>query len=69
MNNKGNNNKGLKTLIICGIITVAIIIICVCFPEQFFGLFSKQASFYNCKSKKQKKLKKVLTNVKICNTI
>ncbi len=41
MNNKGNNNKGLKTLIICGIITVAIIIICVCFPEQFFGLFSK----------------------------
>ena len=41
MNNKENNNKGLKMLIICGIITLAIIIICVFFPEQFFGLFSK----------------------------
>jgi len=40
MNNKSNNNKGLKTLIICGIITAIIIIICVFFPEQFFGLFS-----------------------------
>ena len=41
MNNKESNNKGLKTLIICGIITIVIIIICVFFPEQFFGLFTK----------------------------
>ena len=34
--------KGLKILLICGIIAMILIILCVFFPEQFFGLFSKQ---------------------------
>ncbi len=34
-------NKGLMALIICGIITVAIIIACIFFPEEIFGIFSK----------------------------
>lgn len=41
MKKQKNENKGLKLLIICGIVTVAIIVLCVFFPEQFFGLFSK----------------------------
>ena len=40
-NQEKNNNKGLKLLIVCGIITLVIIVLCVFFPEQFFGLFSK----------------------------
>ena len=33
------SHSGLKALIICGIITVIIIVICLVFPDQFFGLF------------------------------
>lgn len=41
MNNNKQSNKGLAILIICGIIAMALIIACVFFPEQIFGLFSK----------------------------
>jgi Na+-driven multidrug efflux pump len=33
--------KGLKILLICGIIAMILIILCVFFPEQIFGLFGK----------------------------
>jgi len=36
---KAGNNKGLATLIICGIIAMALIVACVFFPDQIFGLF------------------------------
>ena len=36
-----NSNKGLIALIICGVIAIALIIACVFFPEEFFGLFIK----------------------------
>lgn len=32
-------HKGLVVLMICGVIAVALIIACVFFPEEFFGLF------------------------------
>ena len=38
---ENGNNKGLFTLIVCGILALALIIACVFFPEQFFGLFQK----------------------------
>ena len=41
MKKEKKSNAGLVTLIICGLITVAIIIACVFFPEQVFGLFTK----------------------------
>lgn len=34
-----NNNTGLKVLLICGIIAIALIILCVFFPDVLFGLF------------------------------
>lgn len=40
-NNKDINNKGLFLLIFCGLLTIAIIVVCVFFPEEFFGLFTK----------------------------
>jgi len=39
--NKENNNGGLIALIICGTLAVAIIIGCVFFPEEIFGIFLK----------------------------
>ncbi len=33
-----NNNNGLITLIICGILAVALMVGCIFFPEQLFGL-------------------------------
>ncbi len=36
-----NKNIGLISLIICGVITIAIIIGCVFFPEEIFGIFIK----------------------------
>ena len=39
MGEKKNSNVGIITLIICGIITVALIVGCVFFPEQLFGIF------------------------------
>ena len=38
-NNVKENNKGLMVLLICGIIAVALIVICVFFPNLLFGLF------------------------------
>lgn len=35
-----STNKGLVILMICGIITVGLIIACVFFPDVIFGLFS-----------------------------
>ena len=32
-------NKGLVILMVCGVIAVAMIIACVFFPDQIFGLF------------------------------
>lgn len=34
-----NSYKGLITLMICGILTLALIIGCVFFPDELFGLF------------------------------
>lgn len=44
MSKKNKNespNKGLTALIICGILSLAIIIGCVFFPEEIFGIFLK----------------------------
>ena len=34
-----NSNGGLITLIVCGSIALALIIACVFFPDQLFGIF------------------------------
>ena len=34
-------NGGVIALIICGILTIAIIITCIFFPDEFFGIFIK----------------------------
>ena len=34
-----NGNGGLITLIVCGIIAMALIIGCVFFPDELFGIF------------------------------
>ena len=36
-----NSKVGLITLIICGIITIGIIVACVFFPNEIFGIFVK----------------------------
>ena len=36
-----NTNRGTVTLIICGILSLAIIIGCIFFPEEIFGIFMK----------------------------
>ena len=41
MKEEKNSNKGLIALIICGILAVALIVVCVFFPDEFFGLFIK----------------------------
>ena len=41
MEKKDNSHKGLVTLIICGIITIGIIVACVFFPDEVFGIFIK----------------------------
>ena len=35
------NNKGMIALIICIILTVAIVVGCVFFPDEIFGIFLK----------------------------
>ena len=40
-NNEQKSNKGLAILIICGVIAMGLIVACVFFPVQTFGLFSK----------------------------
>lgn len=37
--NKENGKSGLITLVICGLIAMILMIACVFFPEQLFGLF------------------------------
>lgn len=41
MKKEKNSHIGLITLIICGLLTVALIIGCVFFPDEIFGLFTK----------------------------
>ena len=36
-----NQNKGLIALLVCGLIAMALIVACVFFKDQFFGLFFK----------------------------
>ena len=36
---EGNSNIGIKVLMVCGIIAVALIIACVFFPNVIFGMF------------------------------
>jgi len=36
---KDNGKTGIVTLIICGIVAMALIIACVFFQEKLFGLF------------------------------
>ena len=36
-----NSNAGIITLIICGIIAAAMIVGCVFFPDEIFGIFMK----------------------------
>lgn len=38
---KTNSNIGLISLFICGLLTVGLIIACVFFPDELFGLFTK----------------------------
>jgi len=38
-NKKNNSNTGIIILIICAVITIALIVGCVFFPEQLFGIF------------------------------
>jgi len=36
-----NQNAGITTLMICGVIAIALIVGCVFFPDALFGLFFK----------------------------
>lgn len=38
---KNDGKKGMRVLLVCGVIAMILIIICVFFPEQFFGLLKK----------------------------
>lgn len=38
---ESNSNAGLITLIVCGILAIALIVGCVFFPDVIFGLFLK----------------------------
>ena len=38
---KNNSNAGLIALLICGALAVALIVGCVFFPEEIFGLIAK----------------------------
>ncbi len=39
MKKEKNTNTGLITLIVCGLIALALIVGCVFFPDELFGLF------------------------------
>ncbi len=41
MKEKEKNNKGIIALIICLVLTIAIIVGCIFFPEEIFGIFIK----------------------------
>ena len=38
------SNKGLVALIVCGVLSIALAVACIFFPEEFFGLFIKWKS-------------------------
>ena len=42
MKKKDNSHTGLVLLIVCGLITVALIVACIFFPDEIFGLFTKK---------------------------
>lgn len=37
--NQKESNAGIITLIVCGVIAVALIVCCVFFPDAIFGIF------------------------------
>lgn len=39
MKKESNGHSGIIAMTICGIITIAIIVACIFFPEEVFGLF------------------------------
>lgn len=41
MDNEKKSNGGLIALLICGLLAVALIIGCVFFPDEIFGIFLK----------------------------
>lgn len=41
MKKEKNLHIGLITLIVCGLLTIALIVGCVFFPNEIFGLFTK----------------------------
>lgn len=36
---KGNTNTGAMVLIVCGVLTIALMIGCIFFPDEIFGMF------------------------------
>ena len=38
---KKNSNIGLIALFVCGLLTMALIVACVFFPDELFGLLAK----------------------------
>jgi len=36
---KGNNNTGAIVLIVCGVLTILLMIGCIFFPDEIFGMF------------------------------
>lgn len=38
---ENNSNTGLITLAICGLLTVTLIVGCIFFSDEIFGLFTK----------------------------
>ncbi len=41
MKKKESGSNGLAILAICGVLALALIVVCVFFPDEFFGLFLK----------------------------
>jgi len=41
MKKEGKGNKGMIIAAICGVLAAALIVVCVFFPDEFFGLFLK----------------------------
>lgn len=35
----GNNNAGAIVLIVCGVLTVLLMVGCIFFPDEIFGMF------------------------------
>lgn len=41
MGTQKNGNTGMIILVVCGLLAVALIVGCVFFPKEIFGLFMK----------------------------